>query len=433
MEGMRFGIKWRGWMRECIFSPLLSILVNGRLTPQFGIDRGLRKGDPISPFLFNIVVEGLNCLLQKVVFLKLIDGLKINFHKSGVVRVGLGKTVESAYWAEAFKFKKVSLPITYLGFPLGGKPVGVVQRIEKIQRSFLWRDGVLKRKFHAEDRVEVCKSKANGGLGIRRILDKSKALLAKWIWRFGREENSLWRRVICSKYKAGTRTENVINDGFLIVVGREARANFWSDIKVEGKCFALAKEKDGVVGNFGYWTGQRWEIRNQFQDVIAWSANTNGTFSVGCFRRALESLEEAKVSVPKFLWKGICPPNMEIFLWQLWRGKVMKREVLYRCGMDQLSCLDCPFCNKEIETIDHLFLHCSWSNSLWIDCMAWWGVVGCINKSVKEWLTGWVGLCPATKNERVWSSLFVAIVWTIWETRNQQVFEGKVPNVENAA
>ncbi|KAK2651539.1 hypothetical protein Ddye_011395 [Dipteronia dyeriana] len=45
------------------------------------------------------------------------------------------------------------------------------------------------------------KSKANGGLRIGKIRDKNKAMLAKWIWRFGWDENALWRRAICSKYK----------------------------------------------------------------------------------------------------------------------------------------------------------------------------------------------------------------------------------------
>ena len=28
------------------------------------------------------------------------------------------------------------------------------------------------------------------------------ALLAKWVWRFGRENDSLWTRIICAKYGA---------------------------------------------------------------------------------------------------------------------------------------------------------------------------------------------------------------------------------------
>ncbi|KAK3227605.1 hypothetical protein Dsin_007467 [Dipteronia sinensis] len=594
MEGMGFGYKWREWMKECTSTPLVSVLVNGRATDQFKLEKGLRQGDPLSPFLFNIVVEGLNCLLKKtasigliegerfeddkvhithlqfaddtIFFIKprmdhllnakrilrcfeLVSGLKIKFHKSGLARIGIGKTEESVFLAAAFKCRTMALPITYLGFLLGGKPgskvfwnslvdkierrlapwkrkflskggrlvlikavisslptyflsvfkipVGIALRIEKLQRDFLWGNGVLKRKIHAVSWAEVCRSKANGGLGIERMLDKSKAMLAKWIWRFGREDEALWRKVLCSKYrkpvgslfwnwngtkkvsffiksvesllKEGSSSARLIKEGFLTMVGKGDRIDFWNDLKVEGKslkesfprCFALAEAKDGLLKNFGVWRGQKWEwniltrrppfdwekdqwhlfttflkcitIRRHFSDSIAWSANSKGLFSVGSFRRALENTGVNGMAAPTFLWKGICPPKIELFLWQLWRGKVLVRAVLYRHGMEHLSNLECPLCNKEIETTDHLFLHCTWSYSLWQKCMAWWDVEGCHTSTVSDWLEYWMGMCPAFKSERVWCSLFYAIVWTIWEARNLLVFERKVPNVEQAA
>ena len=42
--------------------------------------------------------------------------------------------------------------------------------------------------------------KANGGLGIRKLTTFNKALLGKWLWQFGVEENRLWRRVVALKF-----------------------------------------------------------------------------------------------------------------------------------------------------------------------------------------------------------------------------------------
>lgn len=57
------------WMEACVFSSTLSILVNGSPTNDFLAEHGLRKGEPISPFLFVLVAEGLACLVNKVVIL----------------------------------------------------------------------------------------------------------------------------------------------------------------------------------------------------------------------------------------------------------------------------------------------------------------------------------------------------------------------------
>ncbi|KAK2639685.1 hypothetical protein Ddye_027480 [Dipteronia dyeriana] len=78
--------------------------------------------------------------------------------------------------------------------------VCVANAIEKFQRSFFWDDGVEKRKLHAVDWVTICNSKKKGGLGVGRIVDFNRSLLAKWVWRFGRERNQLWKRILCAKY-----------------------------------------------------------------------------------------------------------------------------------------------------------------------------------------------------------------------------------------
>ena len=58
-----FSDKWRRWIRCCISSVKFSILINGCLFDFFGSSRGLRQGDPLSHFLFDIVMEALSHML----------------------------------------------------------------------------------------------------------------------------------------------------------------------------------------------------------------------------------------------------------------------------------------------------------------------------------------------------------------------------------
>ena len=46
----------------------------------------------------------------------------------------------------------------------------------------------------------VCRPKELGGLGFRKTSLRIIALLGKWLWRFPRERNGLWHKVIASIY-----------------------------------------------------------------------------------------------------------------------------------------------------------------------------------------------------------------------------------------
>ncbi|KAL4303697.1 hypothetical protein GQ457_10G019000 [Hibiscus cannabinus] len=83
-------------------SARLSVLFNGSVTKEFGMGRGFRQGDPLSPLLFVLVAEALHVFLERAVAAGLVrgvervlfcfqanSGLQINFGKSSLVAVGV--------------------------------------------------------------------------------------------------------------------------------------------------------------------------------------------------------------------------------------------------------------------------------------------------------------------------------------------------------
>ncbi|KAK2648319.1 hypothetical protein Ddye_015808 [Dipteronia dyeriana] len=178
LSEMGFGERWRFWMKCCIITLMFSVLVNGSPTRQFKIKKGLKQGDPLSPFLFNMEVEGLNALFKKaetkglmkgvtlgmeavhvsylqfsddtILFLQLkieyllnvrrmlrcfelASRLRINFQKTCLVKVGKRRNGEED-WASIFRCSKASCPISYLGLPLGGWPFSKIFWSKLIRR-----------------------------------------------------------------------------------------------------------------------------------------------------------------------------------------------------------------------------------------------------------------------------------------------------------
>lgn len=182
MLKMNFPILWRSWIMECVTTATASVLVNGCPTNEFCFERGLRQGDPLSPFLFLLASEGLNVMMNAMVANRLfspytigtqyvvsvshlqfaddtllvgvkswsnvralkavlvlfesISGLKVNFNKSML----FGYNVNGSWLHEAssvLRCKHGRLPFVYLGLPIGGDPrklqfwYPLVERIHK--------------------------------------------------------------------------------------------------------------------------------------------------------------------------------------------------------------------------------------------------------------------------------------------------------------
>ncbi|RVW54428.1 Transposon TX1 uncharacterized 149 kDa protein [Vitis vinifera] len=260
LEKKGFSPKWRKWMNGCLSSVSYAVLVNGSAKGWVKASRGLRQGDPLSPFLFTLVADVLSRMLlraeernmlegfrvgrnrTRVSHLQFADdtiffsntreedlqtlkslllafghisGLKVNLDKSNIYGINLDQAHISRL-AETLECKASGWPILYLGLPLGGNPraggfwdpvierisrrLDVAAKIERLQRDFLWSGIGEGKKDHLVRWDVVCKPKEIGGLGFGNISLRNLALLGKWLWRYPREGLALWYQVILSIY-----------------------------------------------------------------------------------------------------------------------------------------------------------------------------------------------------------------------------------------
>lgn len=59
LNAFGFDPSWIRWVMSLISSSFFLVLINGIPSPTFHPSRGIRQGDPLSPFLFVIMAEGL--------------------------------------------------------------------------------------------------------------------------------------------------------------------------------------------------------------------------------------------------------------------------------------------------------------------------------------------------------------------------------------
>jgi hypothetical protein len=73
---------WIQWVHSLISTTFFSILVNGSPSPTFSPTRGIHQGDPLSPFLFILMEEGLGRDIKEEVALGNWKGISLHGEES---------------------------------------------------------------------------------------------------------------------------------------------------------------------------------------------------------------------------------------------------------------------------------------------------------------------------------------------------------------
>ncbi|KAL9689883.1 hypothetical protein QQ045_010274 [Rhodiola kirilowii] len=194
LQELKFPVKFIAWIRMCVRSTYFSVPINGEMVDYFEGKRGFCQGDPISPFLFTIVMEYLSRLLTRLdksagfyhhpkchrIDLKHIlfaddlflfsngrcssilaikdvverflstSGLAINLSKSQVFTAGMSPS-KIILVKGVLSTAVAKLPVRYLGIPLSSKKLSssecsnllnkIISRINAWSNRFLSRPG----------------------------------------------------------------------------------------------------------------------------------------------------------------------------------------------------------------------------------------------------------------------------------------------------
>nr|GEZ79538.1 RNA-directed DNA polymerase, eukaryota [Tanacetum cinerariifolium] len=176
-----FGEKWCKWIQSCLTSSRGSIILNGSPTEEFQFYKGLKQGDPLSPFLFILIIKSLHLSFQRVEDAGMFKGIKLGssvstshmfyaddavlvgqwcesnintlvpvlecFYRASSLRINMSKSKLMGLYVDSDKVKGAAIklgcltfktPFTYLRSTVGGSMSQIQAWEEVVERVKSW-------------------------------------------------------------------------------------------------------------------------------------------------------------------------------------------------------------------------------------------------------------------------------------------------------
>lgn len=90
----------------------------------------------------------------------------------------------------------------------------------------------------------------------------------------------------------------------------------------------------------------------------------------------------------------------------------------------------CEFCQNMPDTSSYSFFSCQVAYKIQSSCYNWLGFNCALPMNASCHLLQHVGMVNWKKRKKVWTIIWFAVVWTIWNTRNKSIFKGTNASLE---
>ncbi|XP_022004512.1 uncharacterized protein LOC110902080 [Helianthus annuus] len=398
MNGFGFHPLMVKWVMACVSSTSFSLAINGNLYGYFKGKRGLRQGDPMSPYLFTLVMEVLTLILQRQVSISsdfrfhsrcqkqriinlcfaddlflfargdnnsakvILDSLNIFKNMSSLVPSMTKSTVFFGNVADSVKariltimsFDEGVLPVRYLDVPL-------------ISSRLHYKD-CKKLVENMDARITNWKTKCLSFAGFRMNTKLAEVYVqGEWRWP------SAWENQFA--------VLNSLRD--LVLVSNRNDELVW-------------RSRLGVDSDFS--TALVWDDIRQSQNDVSWT---------------------------KMVWFPQAIPRHSFLVWLLIHRKLKTQDIMSKWGNANFNLLCCSLCTLGPDSHGHLFFECNYANQIWIGVRDKAGMGMVQNKwdAIFDYL---VGIAQSKTADHVIAKLVVnATAYFVWEERNKRLFTNK--------
>ena len=304
------------------------------------------------------------------------------------------------------------------------------------------------------------------------------ALLGKWMWRFGREDSHLWRKVIvakyglewgvwiskipkgthgCSLWKGILTGWDFFSHQVELVAGVGSRTRFWhdhwcGDVTLKNMfpvLYACSSSRNASLASCltssSVGEGRAWHITFiqdfndwEVEEVLAffnfiqskipshvepyemrWKLHSSGVFDTKSFYQAIAGKHDIKFPW-KVIWLVKAPRRVSFFMWSAAWGQILTCDNLMLRGFTMVGW--CCMCRAAGETGSHLLVHCTFASDLWSSVFRSFGVLWVFPEHITTLLSGWYNYF-GKHNSSVWNLVPLCLMWTIWRERNNRTFE----------
>uniref|UniRef100_A0A803QM48 Reverse transcriptase domain-containing protein n=1 Tax=Cannabis sativa TaxID=3483 RepID=A0A803QM48_CANSA len=419
MEKFGFPQKFITLVMACVSTATFSFSINQQVLGHVLPSRGIRQGDPLSPYLFLLCSEGLSSLIclkaQQPQPRKHSLGIKIArtappvshlfFADDSLLLIrfpltsGLPQTFERTK-KDAFNYIKdrVWFHLNKWNskfFSKGGKEIllkSVVQaipsyamaclklpasfhnKIESMMSQFWWGGSVHTRKIHWKNWSSFCFSKFHGGLGFRSMKAFNQAMLAKQAWRLLQSRHFFVATLLKARYFPNTNFldsgkghrpslvwtsiswgKELLQLGLCRSVGDGTTVSIFNDAWIPGYADVCQAILTIPLTNLNT------------PDTYYWSLTPHGTYTVNFGYHQAHSILHKNDLTPsnsaiaqtwwKQMWSLPLAPKLKHFLWRACHDILPTSHNLLKRKVLNTTC--CCRCFYHDETLEHALFRCA--------------------------------------------------------------------------